>query len=108
MFVDLAQKARHQTNREWLQLHSTLAPKCAAGSRQAIIALAELRALRSVLFAKRANVNNGGQQQVTNRVVAPTQSRGKEQATQPASWGGKVSPNTLAGTALPNLSPDGG
>ena len=44
MFIDLASKARGQTNREWMQLHSTLALKCAAGSRHAIVALAELRA----------------------------------------------------------------
>ena len=52
MFVDLAGKARHRTSRERMQLHSTLALKCAAASRQAIVALAELRAQKSVLFAK--------------------------------------------------------
>ena len=67
MFIDLASKARGQTNREWMQLHSTLALKCAAGSRQAIVALAELRAPRSVLFAKQANI---AQQQVVNNGVA--------------------------------------
>jgi len=69
MFVSLAGKARHQTNREWLQLHSTLALKCAAGSRQAIVALAELRAPKSVLFAKQANFAQ--QQQVNNGMAAP-------------------------------------
>jgi len=69
MFIDLASRARSQTNREWLQLHSTLALKCAAGSRQAIVALAELRAPKSVLFAKQANFAQ--QQQVNNGMAAP-------------------------------------
>lgn len=70
MFVDLAGKARVQTNREWMQLHSTLALKCAAGSRQAIVALAELRMPKSVLFSKQTNVSSGPQQ-VNNNVNPP-------------------------------------
>ena len=69
MFVDLAYRAKAQDSREWLQLHSTLALKCAAGSRQAIVALAELRAPKSVLFAKQANFAQ--QQQVNNGMAAP-------------------------------------
>ena len=43
MFVDLALRGRAQNNREWLQTHTALALKCAAGSRQAIVALADRR-----------------------------------------------------------------
>lgn len=66
MFVELAFRSRTQTSRENLQTVTSLALKAAAGSRQAITALAELRMPKQVLFAKQANVNNGGQQQVNN------------------------------------------
>lgn len=66
MFASLAFNAQAQTGRENLQVVTSLALKAAAGSRQAITALAELRMPKQVLFAKQANVNNGGQQQVNN------------------------------------------
>jgi hypothetical protein len=50
---------------------TSLALKAAAGSRQAIVALAELRMPKSVLFAKQANVTTGPQQ-VNNGVQAET------------------------------------
>lgn len=62
MFVDLASRAKRTRHREWQQLHTTLALKAAAQSRQAIEALGELRSPKSVLFAKQANVSNGPQQ----------------------------------------------
>jgi len=66
MFADLAFSAKGQTQRENLQTLTSLALKAAAGSRQAITALAELRMPKQVLIAKQANVNNGGHQQVNN------------------------------------------
>lgn len=72
MFADLAFKAQQQTHRDNLQVMTSLALKAAAGSRQAIVALAELRMPKQVLFAKQANVNNGGQQQVNNGGAGPS------------------------------------
>ena len=72
MFADLAFKAQQQTSRDNLQTVTSLALKAATGSRQAITALAELRMPKQVLFAKQANVNNGGQQQVNNGGAAPS------------------------------------
>lgn len=70
MFSDLAVRAKRQDRFDGIQTMTTLALKCAAGSRQAITALAELRMPRSVMFAKQANVTSGPQQ-VNNGVVAP-------------------------------------
>ena len=62
MFVDLAVRAKSQDHRHWHNPLTTLALQCAAQSRQAITALAELRAPRAVMFAKQANVTTGPQQ----------------------------------------------
>ena len=70
MFIDLALRAKRQDSFEGTQTLTTLALKCAAQSRQAVTALAELRIPKAVMFAKQANVSNGPQQ-VNNRVVAP-------------------------------------
>ena len=78
MFAHLATMAKDQTSRDNLQVTMSLALKAAAGSRQAITALAELRMPKQVLFAKQANVNNGGQQQVNNG-MQPAQQAGSVQ-----------------------------
>ena len=69
MFIDLAYRAKEQTTRDCLQTVTGLALKCASGSRQAIVALAELRMPKTVMFAKQANVTSGPQQ-INNGVVA--------------------------------------
>jgi hypothetical protein len=70
MFVDLATRAKRQDRFDGIQTMTTLALKCAAQSRQAVTALAELRMPKTVMFAKQANVTSGPQQ-VNNGVVAP-------------------------------------
>lgn len=70
MFVDLATRAKRQDRFDGIQTMTTLALKCAAQSRQAVTALAELRMPKTVMFAKQANVTSG-LQQVNNGVVAP-------------------------------------
>lgn len=70
MFVDLATRAKRQDRFDGIQTMTTLALKCAAQSRQAVTALAELRMPKTVMFAKQANVSNGPQQ-VNNGVAVP-------------------------------------
>jgi hypothetical protein len=70
IFVDLASTARDQTTHNNLQIVTSLALKCAAGSRQAITALAELRTPKAVMFAKQANLTSGPQQ-INNGVAVP-------------------------------------
>ena len=62
MFVDLALRAKRQDRFDGIQILTALALKCAAQSRQAVTALAELHQPRSVMFAKQANVSSGPQQ----------------------------------------------
>lgn len=82
MFVDLATRARRQDRFDAIQTMTTLALKCAAQSRQAVTALAELRMPKTVTFAKQANVTNGPQQ-VNNVVVAKdSHARAEEIQTQ--------------------------
>lgn len=69
MFTDLALRAKGQDRLDAIQTMTTLALKCAAQSRQAITALAELRMPKSVLFAKQANIA-AGPQQVNNGLAA--------------------------------------
>ena len=69
MFTDLAIRAKQQNRLDAIQTMTTLALKCASGSRQAIVALAELRAPKTVMFARQANVTTGPQQ-VNNSVMA--------------------------------------
>lgn len=70
MFIDLASVAKRQERTDNIQTMTTLALKCAAQSRQAVTALAELRVPKTVMFAKQANVTSGPQQ-VNNGVNAP-------------------------------------
>ncbi len=70
MFINLATLAKQQDRFDGIQTMTTLALKCAAQSRQAITALAELRMPKTVMFAKQANVTSGPQQ-VNNGVAAP-------------------------------------
>ena len=70
MFTDLAARAKPQDRFDAIQTMTTLALKCAAQSRQAVTALAELRMPKTVMFAKQANVTSGPQQ-VNNGVLAP-------------------------------------
>jgi hypothetical protein len=62
MFFDLALRAKNQERFEGIQTMTNLALKAAAGSRQAITALAELRMPRQVMFAHQANIAAGPQQ----------------------------------------------
>jgi hypothetical protein len=83
MFVDLATRAKRQDRFDGIQTMTTLALKCAAQSRQAVTALAELRMPKTVMFAKQANVSNGPQQ-VNNGVVAQASpSRAEEIQNRP-------------------------
>ena len=83
MFVDLALRAKRQDRFDGIQILTALALKCAAQSRQAVTALAELHQPRSVMFAKQANVSSGPQQ-VNNGVVAlPSPARAEEIQTRP-------------------------
>ena len=110
MFADLACKARAQSGRDNMQALTGLALKAAAGSRQAIVALAELRMPKSVMFAKQANVANGPQQ-VNNGVAAPASpARAEEIRGQPnelleAQHGNYLDTGATgtAGSADPNL-----
>jgi len=105
MFSDLALRGRDQPHIEWQRMLMSLALKCASGSRQAIVALAELRMPKSVTFAKQANISSGPQQ-VNNGVAVPTGTTGKQHTAQPASWGAIESlptPDTAA--AWPPLLP---
>ena len=51
MFVDLATRAKRKGRFDRIQTMTTLALKCAAQSRQTVTALAELRMLKTVMFA---------------------------------------------------------
>jgi len=105
MFSDLARRGRDQPHIEWQRMLMSLSLKCAAGSRQATVALAELRMPKSVTFAKQANISSGPQQ-VNNGVAVPTGTTGKQHTAQPASWGAIESlptPDTAA--AWPPLLP---
>lgn len=77
MFVDLAVRAKAQNRFDGIQTMTMLALKCAAQSRQAVTALAELRMPNTVMFAKQANVTHGPQQ-INNVVVASSPSRADE------------------------------
>jgi hypothetical protein len=66
VFADCANRARAQTSREAAATLTGLAVKAQAASRATILAIVELKNPRSTIFAKQANVNNGGQQQVVN------------------------------------------
>ena len=82
MFVDLALRAKRQDRYDGIQIMTTLALKCAAQSRQAVTALAELHQPRSVMFAKQANVSSGPQQ--VNNGVTPSVSPHRQEATADA------------------------
>lgn len=107
MFVHLATLAHRQEGRESLQTVTTLALRAAAGSRQAIEAIGELRQPRQVTFAKQANIAHGPQQ-VNNGMAraaevtpAPTELLEQhEQRMVPAAPGANVG-------ADPHLAPVG-
>ena len=83
MFIDLALRAKRQDRFEGIHTMTTLALKCAAQSRQAVTALAELRMPKTVMFAKQANVSSGPQQ-VNNGVVAQaSRARAEEMENRP-------------------------
>jgi len=62
MFVDLACRAKDASRLPDQHLYTTLALKCAGQSRQAITALAELKAPRMAVFANQANISTAPQQ----------------------------------------------
>ena len=83
MFVDLATRAKRQDRFDGIQIMTTLALKCAAQSRQAVTALAELRMPKTVMFVKQTNVSSGPQQ-INNGVVAQASpARAEEIQSQP-------------------------
>jgi hypothetical protein len=88
MFVDLATRAKRQDRFDGVQTLTTLALKCAAQSRQAVTALAELRMPNTVMFAKQANVTSGPQQ--VNNGVASQDSPARAEGIQSG-------PNELSG-----------
>jgi hypothetical protein len=113
MFTDLARKAHVQTGTNNLQVLTILALKAAAGSRQAIVALAELRLPKAVMFAKQANVTSGPQQ-INNGVPALDPSRAGESGRRPnelleVQHGERLEPGTqgASGGAHPDLAPVG-
>lgn len=114
MFVDLATRAKRQDRFDGIQTMTTLALKCAAQSRQAVTALAELRMPKTVMFAKQANVTTGPQQ-VNNGVVAPASpARAEEIQNRPnelleAQHGNHLDTRAAgtAGGADPHLAPVG-
>ena len=67
MFTDLALQASGRSDPATTQTLTQLALKSAAGSRQAIAVLADMRAPKLAVFAKQANVSSGPQQ--VNNVV---------------------------------------
>ena len=70
MFVDLANRARKQSQPASAQAMTALALKAAAGARQALVAAAELRVPRTTVFAKQANMTSAALQ-VNNGPPAP-------------------------------------
>lgn len=82
VFADCANRARVQTSREAAATLTGLAVKAQAASRATILAIVELKNPRSTIFAKQANVNNGGQQQVVNG--APVSHAPAREEMQPA------------------------
>lgn len=88
MFTSLALRAKLQDRFDAIQTMTVLALKCAAGSRQSITALAELRMPKTVMFAKQANVTSGPQQ-VNNGVAAPAlPARAEEIQNRPSELSG--------------------
>lgn len=83
MFIDLACRAKNQSQFDALQTMTGLALKCAAGSRQAIVALAELRTPKTSVFAKQANVTTGPQQVNNGTNPQAGSARAEEIATRP-------------------------
>ena len=74
LFVNLARRAKNQEHLLQFQAHLNLAFKAQSQCRATLVALAEMKN-GPVVFAKQANINNGGQQQVVNgqpiRPLAP-------------------------------------
>lgn len=71
MFVDLANRAKSQTNREWLQTMTGLALRAQNNCTQTLKTLGELRNPRQAVFARQANFAQG-HQQVNNGQQAVT------------------------------------
>lgn len=86
MFVDLANRAKSQTNREWLQTMTGLALRAQTNCTQTLKTLGELRNPRQAVFARQANFAHGhqqvnnGQQAVTHQ---PTPSGAHESPIEP-------------------------
>lgn len=83
MFIDLAVRAKKQNQFDGIQTMTGLALKCAASSRQAITALAELRMPKTAVFAKQANVTTGPQQVNNGTHPQAGSARAEEIATRP-------------------------
>lgn len=69
MFVSLARRAKAQPLQRNFESVIALALKCQAQSRATIDSLVNLKYPRTMVIAKQANVNQGGQQQVNNGTV---------------------------------------
>lgn len=70
MFVDLAVRAKNQTEISQLQCVTGLALRAQNGCRATLQTLAEVKFPRQAVFAKQANIANGPQQ-VNNGAAAP-------------------------------------
>lgn len=68
MFVDLAMRAKREDHLDDIEKLTNLALKAASGVRQAISALGDLKAPKTAIFARQANVSSGPQQ-VNNEAV---------------------------------------
>jgi hypothetical protein len=79
VFTDCATRARAQNSREASGTLMGLAMKAQAQCRATVQTIGELKAPRSTIFAKQANVNNGGQQQINNGADAHANARAREE-----------------------------
>lgn len=73
MFVDLANRAKSQTNREWLQTMAGLALRAQTNCTQTLKTSGELRIPRQAVFARQANFAHGSQQVINAQQAVTNQ-----------------------------------
>ena len=69
IFVNLMRRSVNQTNAAHWEMYMRMGMKAQSQCRATLQALAEMKNPRPVAFVKQANINNGGHQQVNNRVA---------------------------------------
>ena len=72
IFVNLMRRSVSQTNAAHWEMYMRMGMKAQSQCRATLQVLAEIKNPRPVAFVKQANINNGGQQQINNGVVADT------------------------------------